>query len=429
VDPAPRERLRALFDAAVAAVAAERVVPPALPTAPPAGRTVVIGAGKAAGAMARALERHWPAPLNGLVVTPYGHGVTCERVTCVQASHPLPDGAGADTARRLLDLVGGLTADDLVLALVSGGASSLLALPAAGLDAADERAMGAALLRSAAPIADINRVRKHLSAIKGGRLAAAAWPARVVTLLVSDVPGDDPATIGSGPTVADPSTYAQALEALERWQVAAPPRVLAHLRAGAAGGPGAPDETPKPGDPRLARASSVVVATAADALRAAADAARGLGLRPIVLGDRIEGEAREVGLRHAQHAIDLLAWSAPGEPAVLLSGGETTVTMRGRGTGGRNTEYLAGLALGLEGRAGVHALAADTDGIDGAGGHAGAFVGPDTLVRAATVGLDLGAALRDNDTGALFARLGDLLVTGPTLTNVNDFRAILVEPA
>jgi hydroxypyruvate reductase len=417
-----------MFDAAIAAVAAERVVPPALPE-PPAGRTIVIGAGKAAAAMAAAVERHWPTPLDGLVVTPYGHAVPCTRVTCLEAAHPLPDEAGAEAARRLLGLVAGLTADDLVLALVSGGASSLLALPAAGVSAADERALGAALLRSGAPIAAVNQVRKHVSAVKGGRLAAAAWPAAVVTLLVSDVPGDDPAAIGSGPTVADPSTYAEALEVLERYEVAAPPGVVAHLRAGAAGGPGAPGETPKPGDERLARASHVIVATAATALSAAAAAARAVGLRPILLGDAIEGEAREVGLRHAQHAIDLLDWSAPGEPTVLLSGGETTVTVRGGGMGGRNTEYLAGLALGLEGRAGVAALAADTDGIDGRGGHAGAFIDPDTLERAGAAGLDVAAALRDNDTGTLFARLGDLLATGPTRTNVNDFRAILVELA
>jgi hydroxypyruvate reductase len=402
-------------------------VPPALP-APPAGRTVVVGAGKAAGAMARAVERHWPAPLDGLVVTPYGHAVPCERVTCVEAAHPLPDDAGAAAARRLLDLVAGLTADDLVLALVSGGASSLLALPAPGLEASDERALGAALLRSGAPIAEVNCVRKHVSLVKGGRLAAAAWPARVVALLVSDVPGDDPAVIGSGPTVADPSTYAEALDVLGRRHVAAPERVVAHLRAGAAGGRGAPDETPKPGDERLARASHVIVATAADALRAAAATARELGLRPVLLGDRVEGEAREVGLRHARRAIDLLDRSPTGEHSVILSGGETTVTVRGEGSGGRNTEYLAGLALGLAGRAGVAALAADTDGIDGRGDHAGAFIGPETLTRAAGAGLDLRAALRENDTGRLFAQLGDLLVTGPTRTNVNDFRAILIDP-
>ena len=403
------------------------MVPPALPE-PPAGRTVVIGAGKAAGAMARAVERHWPASIVGLVVTPYGHGVPCERVTCIEAAHPLPDGAGADAARRLLDLVGGLTADDLVLALVSGGASSLLASPAAGLDAADERAIGAALLRSAAPIADVNRVRKHVSAIKGGRLAAAAFPARVVTLLVSDVPGDDPAVIGSGPTVADSSTYVEALEALE-----------ALAGDGAAAGARAPARRGRRRSRRARRDAEAarrapggrVVRDRRDRRRRAArraDAARDLGLRPILLGERIEGEAREVGLRHAQHAIDLLQWSPAGQAAVLLSGGETTVTMRGQGSGGRNTEYLAGLALGLEGRAGVHALAADTDGIDGTGGHAGAFVTPDTLARAAAAGLDLRAALDANDTGALFARLGDLLLTGPTLTNVNDLRAILVEP-
>jgi len=402
-------------------------VPPALP-APPRGRTVVVGAGKAAAAMARAVEDHWPAPLGGLVVVPYGHAAACERVTVVEAAHPVPDEAGRRAAEAVVATVSGLTDDDLVLCLVSGGASSLLSLPAPGIELADEREIGAALLRSAAPISAINCVRKHLSAIKGGRLALAARPARVVTLIVSDVPGDDPSIVGSGPTVGDPTTYAQALEALERHGVRASDRVLRHLRAGDEGGPGAPAETPKPDDPRLSRASAAVVVTAADALAAAAAAAQGRGVRPVVIGEAIEGEARDVGLRHAGHALDLLRWSEAGTASVLLSGGETTVTVRGRGRGGRNTEYLLGLALGLEGCPNVFALAADTDGRDGSEDNAGAFLTPDTLARARGAGLDPRALLADNDAYTLFAGIDDLLVTGPTLTNVNDLRAILVVP-
>ena len=377
--------------------------------------------------MARAVELDWAGPLSGLVVTPYGHGVACARVEVVEAAHPLPDQAGRDAASRMLARIADLTADDLVLCLVSGGGSSLLALPAPGIELADERAIGAELLRSGAPIAALNCVRKHLSAITGGRLAVAAWPAPVLTLIISDVPGDDPAVVASGPTVADPTTYQAALDVLEQYEIAAPPGVVRHLRAGAAGGPGAPAETPKPDDPRLATAHTVVLATSGDALATAAALARSRGLRTVVLGDRIEGEAREVGRRHAEHAAALADWSEAGQPAaLLLSGGETTVTVRGDGRGGRNTEYLLGLALGLEGRPGTYALAADTDGIDGSQDNAGAFVAPDTLARAAAAGLDAPAALARNDAYTFFARLDDLFVCGPTLTNVNDFRAILV---
>jgi hydroxypyruvate reductase len=417
-----------LFDAAVAAASAAAVVPSHLPD-PPAGRTVVVGAGKAAAAMARAVERAWRGPLSGTVVTPYGHGVACDRIDVVEAAHPVPDEPGRRAAARILAEVSGLTGDDLALCLISGGGSSLLALPARGVELADERQVGAALLRSGAPIAEINRVRKHLSAITGGRLAVAAWPAPVVTLIISDVPGDDPSVIASGPTVADPTTYQAALDVLETYGIAPPSAVLCHLRAGAAGGPGAPAETPKPGDPRLVLSSTVVLATASDALAAAAVAARSCGLRAIVLGDRIEGEAREVGRRHAEHAVQLVDWGERGQPAaVLLSGGETTVTVRGDGRGGRNTEYLLGLALGLDGRPGIYALAADTDGIDGSEDNAGAFVTPDTLDRAVAAGLDPHEILTRNDAYTLFERLGDLFITGPTLTNVNDLRAILVVP-
>jgi hydroxypyruvate reductase len=389
---------------------------------------VVVGAGKAAAAMARAVEGHWPVPLSGLVVVPYGHAVPCRCVTVVEAAHPVPDEAGRRAAKGIVAAVSGLSDDDLVLFLISGGASSLLSLPAPGIELADEREIGAALLRSAAPISAVNCVRKHLSAIKGGRLAAAAWPARVVTLMVSDVPGDDPSVVGSGPTVGDPTTYTDALEVLDGYEVTAPERVVRHLRAGAHGGPGAPSETPKPGDPLLSRASATVLVTATDALAAAAAAAGSRGVRPVVLGDAIEGEARDVGLRHAGQALDLVRWSEPGTASVLLSGGETTVTVRGAGRGGRNTEYLLGLALGLEGCPDVFALAADTDGRDGSAENAGAFLTPDTLARARAAGLDPRGLLADNDAYALFARLDDLLVTGPTLTNVNDLRAILLVP-
>jgi hydroxypyruvate reductase len=410
----------------VAAVSAAAVVPSRLPS-PPSGRTVVVGAGKAAAAMARAVELDWRGPLSGLVVTPYGHGVACQRVEVLEAAHPLPDEAGRAAASRMLAQVSGLTGDDLVLCLVSGGGSSLLALPAPGVELADERAIGTALLRSGAPITALNCVRKHLSAITGGRLAVAAWPAPVFTMIISDVPGDDPSVIASGPTVADPTTYQAALDVLERYEIGAPPGVARHLRAGAAGGPGAPSETPKPDDPRLARAHTIVLATAGDALAAAATLARSRGLRTVVLGDRLEGEAREVGRRHAEHAAALMDWREPHRPAtLLLSGGETTVTVRGDGRGGRNTEYLLGLALGLNGRPDIHALAADTDGIDGSQDNAGAFVAPDTLARAAAAGLDAQEILARNDAYTLFARLGDLFLTGPTRTNVNDFRAILV---
>ena len=408
------------------AVSAAAVVPSKLPS-PPSGRTVVVGAGKAAAAMARAVELDWRGALSGLVVTPYGHGVACERVEVLEAAHPLPDEAGRAAASRVLAQVAGLTGDDLVLCLISGGGSSLLALPAPGVELADEREIGAALLRSGAPITALNCVRKHLSAITGGRLAVAAWPAPVFTMVISDVPGDDPSVIASGPTVADPTTYQAALDVLEQYGIAAPPGVARHLRAGAAGGPGAPGETPKPDDPRLARARSVVLANAGDALAAAAARARSGGLRTVVLGDRIEGEAREVGRRHAEHALALVDWSEADRPAtLLLSGGETTVTVRGDGRGGRNTEYLLGLALGLDGRPDIYALAADTDGIDGSQDNAGAFVAPDTLARATAAGLDPHAALARNDAYTLFSRLGDLFLTGPTRTNVNDFRAILV---
>lgn len=419
--PSPPDFLRGLFDAALTAADPMIAVPRYLPH-PPSGRTIVVGAGKAAAAMARAVEDHWTGPLEGLVVTRYGHGVDCRHIEVIEAAHPVPDRAGRAAAERIFELVQGLSADDLVLCLISGGGSALLALPAQGLTLEDKQTVNRALLVSGADIAQMNCVRKHLSAVKGGRLAAAAAPARVVSLLISDVPGDDPATIASGPTVADPTSFADARAILERYGIAPPEPVRAHLRA-------ASDETPKPGDSRLSRAESVVIARPQDSLEAAAARAQEAGITPIILGDAIEGEAQEVAQAMAQTAFEAARHSQPAAPpCVLLSGGETTVTVRGGGRGGRNAEFLLALAVALAEAPGIHALACDTDGIDGTEDNAGAVIGPDTLARARAAGLDPKAYLADNNAYAVFSTLGDLLITGPTRTNVNDFRAILVLP-
>lgn len=410
-----RDLLRRMFDAAVAVADPTRIVPRHLP-APPRGRTIVVGAGKASAAMARAFERAWPGALSGLVVTRYGHAVACQQIEIVEASHPVPDAAGEQAARRMLHLVSGLTADDLVVALISGGGSALLALPAAGLTLADKQAVNRALLACGATIGEMNCVRKHLSGIKGGRLAAAAHPAGVVSLLISDVPGDDPAVIASGPTVADPTTFADAAAILGKFGISAPEAVAAHLRA-------ARDETPKPGDDRLARSEAHVIAAPMASLEAAAAVARVHGVTPVILGDAIEGEARKVAQEMAATALQA---SADGKPCVLLSGGETTVTVQGRGRGGRNVEFLLALAIAVNGAPGLWALAADTDGIDGIGDAAGAIITPDTMARARAMGIDAAALLDDNDGHGFFEALSDGVVTGPTLTNVNDFRAILV---
>jgi len=404
--------LKSLFDAAVAAADPARILPAHLPPRPK-GRLVVLGAGKAAASMARAVERHYGAPLEGLVVTRYGHAVACDFIEVVEAAHPTPDAAGLAAAQRILERARALGPDDLGLCLISGGGSSLLALPAPGLTLADKQAINGALLRSGAPISAMNAVRKHLSAIKGGRLAAAAFPARLLTLIISDVPGDDPAVVASGPTVADPTTFADALRILRDYGVSEPRAAIEHLER-------AQDETPKPGDPRLGASEVRVIGAARLSLEAAAQAARAAGVTAIILGDAIEGEAREVAREQAR-----LALQAQG-PCVLLSGGETTVTVRGQGRGGRNSEYLLALALALDGAPGVFALAADTDGIDGMSDHAGARIAPDTLARARAAGFDPAQVLADNSSGALFEALGDGVTTGPTLTNVNDFRAILV---
>lgn len=411
--------LRALLDAAIAAALPNIVVPPHLPK-PPKGRTIVLGGGKASAAMAKAVEDNWQGPLEGLVVTRYSHAVPCKQIEIVEAAHPIPDEKGEAAARRILALARNLGPDDLALCLFSGGGSALLTVPAQGLTLADKQAVNKALLASGATITEMNTVRKHLSSIKGGQLAVDLYPARAVTLLISDVPGDDAGVIASGPTVADASSFADAREVLERYRIKPPPSVAAYLAA-------AKNETAKPGDRRLAGITTTLVAAPRASLAAAADVARAAGVRPVILGDAIEGEAREVGGSMAEDALLVRRrGEAVNGPVVLLSGGETTVRLRGKGRGGRNTEFLAGLALGFEGAAGIYALAADTDGIDGSEDNAGAIVTPDTLSRARAMGIDVAALLAENDAYSLFSGLGDLVVTGPTLTNVNDFRAILV---
>ncbi len=415
----PRDLLTRMFTAAVQAAQPEHCIARFLP-APPKGRTLVIGAGKASAAMAQALERHWSGPLEGLVVTRYGYAVPCERIEIVEAAHPVPDEAGSAAARRLLERVAGLSADDLVICLVSGGGSSLLPMPAEGVTLQDKQDINRALLKSGATISEMNCVRRHLSAIKGGRLAAACAPARVVNLLISDVPGDQPADIASGPTVADPSTCADALDIVRRYGITLPAAARALLESGAG-------ETIKPGDPRLSRVETHLIATPQMALEAAAAVAREAGVAPVLLGDRIEGEARDVGKVLGGIALQVRAHGQPAPaPCVLLSGGETTVTVRGKGRGGRNVEFLLSLAITLDGARDVHALAGDTDGVDGQEEIAGALIGPDSLARAWALGMPPRAHLDDNDGHGFFERLGDSLLTGPTLTNVNDFRAILV---
>ena len=423
----PRGFLRALYDAAV-----ERALPAentaAWLPAPPKGRTVVLGAGKAGGAMAAAVDALWPerAPLSGLVVTRYDHVPSAYRarpgrIEVVEAAHPVPDPAGQRAAERIAALAQGLTADDLVLCLISGGGSALLALPAPGVSLEDKRAINKALLRSGSAIDEMNCVRKHLSAIKGGRLAARCAPARVVTLLISDVPGDAPEVIASGPTVPDPSTCADALAILDRYGIEIPPAVRAGLDSGAL-------ETPKPGDARFAGHAVHMIATPRRSLEAAAALARAAGITPYILSDEMEGESREVGKVHAALARSVADAGTPfAKPCVILSGGETTVTVRRKGgRGGRASEFLLGCAIALQGRLGVHVLAADTDGIDGVEDNAGAIVTPDTLARCLALGMKAQDFLEANDAYGFFAPLSDLVVTGPTFTNVNDFRALLV---
>ena len=429
----PRGFLRALYDAAVARALPALTMAALLPP-PPKGRTLVLGAGKAGGAMAAAVDALWPqeAPLSGLVVTRYDHVPPAyrtkrpARIKVVEAAHPVPDEAGRQAARRIAELARGLTADDLVLCLISGGGSSLLAMPAEGVSFEDKQAVNKSLLKSGAAIDEMNCVRKHLSAIKGGRLATMCAPARVVTLLISDVPGDAPEVIASGPTVPDPTTCADALAILDRYAIALPPSVRAGLERG-------DFETPKPGDARFAGHEVHMIATPQQSLEAAAATARAAGLAAHILSDEIEGESQVVGGVHAALARAVARRGEPfARPCVILSGGETTVTVRSRGDGvaagrgGRATEFLMGCAIALQGEPGVWVLAADTDGIDGVEDNAGAIVTPDTLARAAALGMKAQDFLDRNDAYSFYAALDDLVVPGPTFTNVNDFRALLV---
>jgi glycerate 2-kinase len=407
--------LRRMFQAAVEAAKPSVCLPPALPRPPP-GRTLVIGAGKAAAAMARAVEDHWPGPLSGLVITRYGHAVPTRAIQVVEAAHPVPDAAGQQAAGRMIEMLGAMGPDDLVLCLISGGGSALLAYPASGITLAEKQALTEALLRSGAAIGEINCVRKHLSAVKGGRLAALAAPARLVTLAISDVPGDDPSVIASGPTVADPTTLAEARAVLARYGIGPSPAIAARLLDPAA-------ETPK----TLPHGEYRLIATPQRSLEAAALVAERAGLTPLLLGDALEGEARQMAKVMAGIVKSIRAHQQPvAMPAVILSGGEATVTLRGQGKGGPNGEFALALALALQDAEGVEAIACDTDGIDGSEDNAGAVITPDTTRRARALGLNVESYLNENDSYGFFNALGDLVQCGPTLTNVNDFRAILV---
>jgi len=411
--------LASIFDAAVAAADPELTIRAHLPEKPK-GRTIVVGAGKGAAQMAAALEKVWDGPLEGLVVTRYGYGAPTQRIEVIEAAHPVPDAAGLEAARRLLEAVSGLSSDDLVVALVCGGGSALLPAPPEGLTLADEIAVNEALLASGAPISAVNAVRKHVSTIKGGRLAAAAYPARVVSLIVSDIPGDNPALVASGPTVPDAATRAQALEIVSTYGMKLPQAVMAHL--------GSPEaDAPLPDDERFARNEVRLIASAAVSLEAAAAEAKRQGIEAVILSDSIEGEARDVGSVHAAIAREVATRDRPfRKPVLILSGGETTVTLRAKGKGGRNSEFLLAFALGIDGLPGIHALAADTDGIDGSEDNAGAFADGTSVARMRAAGVDAKAMLAGNNAWTAFHSIGDLFVPGPTGTNVNDLRAILV---
>ncbi len=418
----PDQFLRGLFDAALDAVKAESKLPAYLPP-PPKGRTVVVGAGKAAAAMAQVVEQQYKGKIDaGLVVTRYQHGLPLKQIEVVEAGHPMPDAAGQDAARRILALAGGLGPDDLLICLISGGGSALLALPADGITMADLQSVTKALLRCGAPISEMNCVRKHLSAINGGRLARAAKGARILTLAISDVPGDDIAVIASGPTVADPTTFADVRAIVQKYGIELPPAVAAHFAAGK-------DESVKPGDSCLARAEAHLIATPQDSLNAAAAYAQQHGVTPLVLGNAIEGEARDVALVMAGMALQVVQHDQPlPAPCVLISGGETTVTVKGDGRGGRNCEFLLNFTIATAGQARIHAIACDTDGIDGTEDNAGALMGPQTLPQADKAGLKAKDFAARNDAYSFFAGCKSLIVTGPTRTNVNDFRAIYIAP-
>ena len=419
---AARAALRALFDAGLKAADPAVCVPPHLPE-PPKGRTIVIAAGKAAASMARAIEDNWQGDLEGIAVTRYGHGTECHKIEVIEASHPVPDDRGEVAARKLMQTVTGLGPDDLVLCLISGGGSALLGLPAEGLTLDQKKAINKALLASGAPIGEMNTVRKHLSAIKGGRLAQAAHPARVVTLGISDVPGDDPSVIASGPTVADNTTLADALKVIAKYSIGIPDEVRAHLEK-------PESETPKPGDTVFDGNRYVLIARPADMVAAVAEAGRRMGYEVVSLGADIEGEAREVGEAQAEMALKIAEEMKPdAKPVLIVSGGETTVTVdKPGGRGGRDCEYLLALAVALDGHPGICALACDTDGIDGSEDNAGAIIDPATLYRAEARGLKPKDYLAAHDSYSLFSATGDLVVTGPTLTNVNDLRLILITP-
>ncbi|MFI0847836.1 glycerate kinase [Mesorhizobium sp. IMUNJ 23232] len=415
-----RDFLTSIFKAAVAAADPELTMRKHLPKKPK-GRLVVVGAGKGSAQMAAAFERAWDGPLTGVMVTRYGYAVKCKRIEVLEAAHPVPDEAGLAASKRLLSAVSGLTEDDLVVALVSGGGSALLPSPPQGLTLADEIAVNEALLASGAPISAMNTVRKHVSTIKGGRLAAAAWPARVVSLVVSDIPGDNPALVASGPTVPDAATRADALRIVETYRMKLPEAVTAHLASGAA-------DAPRPDDPRFKANEVHVIASAAVSLDAAAEEARRLGMEAVILSDSIEGEARDVGSMHAAIAREVALRGRPfARPILMLSGGETTVTLRSKGgKGGRNSEFLLSFAIGVDGFEGIHALAADTDGIDGSENNAGAFADGLSVARMRAAGVDAKAMLAGNNAWTAFNAADDLFVPGPTGTNVNDLRAILV---
>lgn len=413
--------MRDMFMAAIASAQPQRCVPLYLPSQEAVkGRLIVIGAGKASAAMARAVEDHWTGPLSGLVVTRYGYDVPCEQIEIVEAAHPVPDQAGLFAAQRILDLVSDLSADDVVLCLISGGGSSLLPLPLDGISLDDKQYVNRLLLASGATISEINTVRRHLSAIKGGRLAAACYPAQVINLLISDVPGDQPLDIASGPTVADPTTCDDALEIIKRYALDLPEHVLKVLSSGMG-------ESIKPLDPRLARIQTRIIAAPFQALRAAAQIASNYGFTPHILGDAIEGEAKDVGKVLAAIALQVADKGEPFKrPCVLLSGGETTVTLSGQGRGGRNVECLLSFAIATQGHSSIHALMGDTDGVDGIEEIAGAWMGPETLKNAFSKGINPRTCLDANDGHGFFQALGDSVITGPTLTNVNDFRVILI---
>jgi len=414
----PDRLLKTLFNAAINAVLAESRLAPHLPPPVP-GKTLVVGAGKAVAAMAQAVEKHWSGEISGLVVAPYGHGAACEHISVIVAAHPVPDKAGHEAAKRILAMTAALTENDQLIALMSGGGSALLTLPAPGLKLTHKQELSRALLRSGASISEINTVRKHLSAIKGGRLARVAHPARVTTLAISDIPGDDPTLIASGPTLPDQSSAADASNILSHYRITPPLEITKWLANPEA-------ETPKPGDHGFKRNSVAIIARARDAFDAAAKAAKLAGYNVEFLGDTIEGEASAVAAEHAALALSRVKEPAR-LPLVLLSGGETTVTLSGGGgSGGRNTEYLLALGIALEGQPGIQAIACDTDGIDGNVDAAGAILRPDSLLRAHALGLKPLQMLKYHDSGALFDALDDLVITGPTRTNVNDFRAILI---